>query len=177
MGTEPLTGMEIHMTAGAVMAISDKLKKIQARAASLNAKTDDFNATIDYIETQLRGSGVEFWWLNGPRLSERIVKDNEHDLDLRDHFALGYVKVGDEWHLAAQRWRSYSDMDMNEWSNDGTTADPVALKDAPRRVRMEAADSLEEFLDAYEQEMARVEAKIDKANALVKSSTDPKGKR
>jgi hypothetical protein len=159
------------------MAISDKLDKIKKKAAALNTKTDDLNVTIVAIEDQLRGSGVEYWWHR--KLEERISGPDEGSTGReRDFYVLGYAKVGTEWGLAIREEsdteldykpsRAFEDSDYHSHPS----GDPVPLTRAPRKVRIAAADVLEEFLDAFLAQLGKMEAALDKANTLM-ADADP----
>lgn len=152
----------------AMMAISDKLSKIKQRAASLSQKTDHLNATIEHIEKELLGSGVEFWWINGPVLDVRMFNERDDDgneVTERLSAVLGYAKVNGEWRIAVQDQR-------HEWEGASTgwvllnSEDPVPLVRASRSIRIAAAEHLEAFLDAFDDAIANMEAKVDKANKL-----------
>lgn len=144
----------------AMMAISDKLSKIKHRAASLNHKTDQLNATIERIEKELQGAGVEFWWSDGPQFDVREFEDEEERL----YAVLGYAKVNTEWHIAVKDQREV--FGESGWAHVGSE-DPVPLVRASRSIRLGVAPELEAFLDAFDNAIATMEAKVDKANALV----------
>lgn len=156
----------------AVMAIKDKLETIKKQSESLNRKTDELNATIESIEKGLSGSGVEFWWEGGPALGARIEKTDQGRE--RNYYVLGYSKVGGTWCVAAQQWTDVELVDHRA----GRTAfedtefdslvvgDPVPLTSAPRRVRIDSAEHLESFLEAFSEEIGKMEANVDKANEL-----------
>lgn len=144
----------------AMMAISDKLSKIKHRAASLSQKTDQLNATIERIEKELQGAGVEFWWSDGPQFDVREFKDEEERL----YAVLGYAKVNTDWHIAVKDHRAA--LGEGGWAHVGSE-DPVPLVRASRSIRLAVAPELEAFLDAFDNAIAAMEAKVDKANALV----------
>lgn len=149
------------MTTGETMSISDKLSKIKNRANSLNEQTDQLNATIGHIEKELQGTGVEFWWTDGPQFDPRIFNNDDGE---RIYAVLGYTKIGSEWRIAVQ--------DHREESHETGTylagrEDPVPLVRASRSIRISVAPELENFLDAFEAAVAAMEAKVEKANALV----------
>lgn len=157
----PRWGKDTCMTTNeAMMAISDKLSKIKHRAASLNHKTDQLNATIERIEKELQGAGVEFWWSDGPQFDVREFEGGEERL----YAVLGYAKVNTEWHIAVEDQREA--FGESGWAHVGSE-DPVPLVRASRSIRLAVAPELEAFLDAFDNAIATMETKVDKANALV----------
>lgn len=154
------------------MAISDKLAKIRKQAAGLNAKTDELNSTFDYIEENLSGSGVEFWW-DDCFLEERGSQSEDERGDRvkeRSYCMVGYTKIGDRWQLAVRRRAEVAS------GRDGYGEEiwdvvreevPIPLSNAPRRIRILAAEILELFLDALSREIDRMAALVDAANAIV----------
>lgn len=154
------------------MAISDKLAKIQKRAAALNEKTDAFNATIEHIEKGLAGCGVEFWWIadqNGCQLN--IERSSDGQEKQRRFSVLGYTKVGGEWCLAVRphfevcHEHDYSGDPI--WRDDGEPGEPTPLRRASRALRIEAAPQLEQFLDALYEAIGEMEAKVGEANQII----------
>lgn len=152
----------------ALMAISDKLTKIKKRAESLSAKTDKFNETIEHIERELRGSGVEFWWKDGPELGLREARGDGADQRERTYAVLGYTKVGGDWCLAVQHHVDLvHEHETGNYEDHLEDGDAVSLRRAARGLRIEAAEHLEAFLDALHDAIASMEEQVEKANAIV----------
>jgi hypothetical protein len=172
-GINPGRGKDRRMHAKEdAMAISDKLAKIRNNSAALNKETDDLNETFGHVNDGLSGSGVTFWW--GSRLlDERIMLVPDDDgvpRKERLYFLLGYAKVGDEWCLAVQSYEGRAGTDNyghDEWDDVETREPAVPLTRASRAIRIEAADVLEPFLDALNDAIEQMRAKIAKARAVV----------
>lgn len=173
MGKHPVMGMETRMqTTEALMAISDKLAKIKDRSASLNKKTDQFNATIEHIEKELLGSGVEFWWINGPEILGDSTRGEGGEIESA-RTVLGYTKINGVWHIAAQmRWYRPGDMDVGMWELVHSEM-PVPLARASRTIRIEAAKHLEAFLEGLYLAQGEMEEQLDQANAMVTGRAEP----
>ena len=61
---------------GDAVSIADRLSRIKKHIVELNAETDQLNTTIERIEKGLLGSGVPFWWVDGPKLCfDRVVDE------------------------------------------------------------------------------------------------------
>ena len=149
------------------MTISDTLSKIKKQADALSAKTDAFNTTLDHIEAELRGSGIEFWWHAGPMYGMHLSKTDE-EIE-REYHVLGYTKIGNEWHLAIQRWvdRSVPSTTGTENWSEPENSEPVALARTSRALRIEIAPDLERFLEALSAQIDKMTVAVDNANALV----------
>lgn len=175
------------MTTSGLMAISDKLEKIKKGAEKLNATTDELNLTISYIEKQMLGSGVEFWW-ESEMLAPNIGNaDGTAGLREREYHELGYTKIGNDWCLAVRQRVDVEEDTARSGRDDFdecdfhtiTCGDPVPLMRAPRRIRIAAADHLEAFLEALADEIDRMTKSVSRANALVTDDAgiDPELKR
>lgn len=162
------------------MSISEKLAKIQKRAALLNGKTDTFNATIEYTERALRksGAGIEFWWGSGPKLGLDIRNSTAEHPKERVYHILGFSKLGAEWHICVKQLHDINTdaRDPNDWDQfDDSEAVPLAR--ASRQLRAEAAEHLEQFLEAIYDELGRMEQRIDTANAIVSAEIEAEAKK
>ena len=148
--------------------IDEVLAKIRERAASVNEKSDELNSSIEHREQQLSGVGVEFWW-------DRRIRDPKDDeergfrFDDDDTFyVLGYCKVGDRWRIATKKRAT------NVLTGTRDVADVVALVKAPRRVRLEVAQHLEEFNNTLLAQIEKVHSQLDGALAAAKAPGAPK---
>lgn len=142
------------------MSIAEKLAAIQKLSASLNAETDSLNETFQLIDQGLARSGVKFWW--------RAMEFGSYILSgTRYYYRLGYTKIGETWCLSMQQCGTVELEDgVTEGEEDSTYDDPIPLTRAPRSLRIEASAVLEEFLDAYHDALADMEARVKRAKAF-----------
>lgn len=103
---------------------TDKLALLTTLSKQLAEQSDQLNRTIETMDQQLAAAtpGVSAWL-------------PQHQLG--SGYVLGYTKLGDRWTLAVYQ--------------KGITADdlpPIALRNAPRAVRVEAVALFGPLLDA-----------------------------
>lgn len=149
--------------------IDEVLAKIRERAATLNEKTDALNVSIENLEAQLEGVGVEFWWtttqIPDPNSVDRGFAYIDED---SRHYVLGYCKIGDKWRIATKKRATGMLQDTRD------VGDPMPLVKAPRTVRLEVSRHLEEFFKALLQQIDSVHAKLDQALSAAKPLLSPK---
>jgi hypothetical protein len=155
------------------MPIADSLARLRESAARFNKVTDTFNDTIAAVEDELAriGVGLTVWLEETQQLIsvENWGSGGNHDRARAK--ALGYTKLDEGWCLAVKPvvWvRGLADGDENcpweELRDDGT---PVALLKAPRLVRVEAAQHLENLLDALADHADHLVGSVEAAHGKV----------
>ena len=131
--------------------IESSLDRLAGVAGHLNAESDALNRVIEAVEDRLASMnlGITYW-------DERLLDAEEepvHDGDLRISYGsvLGYHKLSDGWRLAVRGVRveeGYFENDLScPYRNVTAHKEPVPLLQAPRSVRVEAAERIEAVLD------------------------------
>ncbi len=153
--------------------VQDTLAKIERQAQVLHARTDELTRVIEHIDEALRAAnpGVEFWWhpaQGGPVLGEQLRQADGHAW--RDGHFLGYARIGTTWGLAVQ----FFTQDMIPGKEDAGDADyeAVLLTRAARRVRAQAAEHLEKFLDALSEAVAQTLRDVTQAVASLREISE-----
>ena len=152
--------------------ILDSLRSLSEASAELATKTEELNGVLLRVEKQLAEArvGVSIWLDDG----RRLVDETPRQAGRSTGWAVGYAKVGGDWHLAAKR------VSVRETSKTGNPQDdyiefedagePVALVKAPRSVRVEAAALLEKVVTELTAKVRRFVGNIEDAKKLVKSA-------
>lgn len=172
-------------TKGAVMApIKDSLAELAKVAAELNEETDSFNSFVEGLEKELASHhvGVSVWLdykLDAVTTEDEPIDGGPHRdevLKIVDGWELGYCKIGDAWRIAAKRVRG---RETTEWEENGyggadrvwewaDVSNPTPLIQAPRIVRIEAADHLDSLVKALSQRVKAFAESIKKAKTTAK---------
>lgn len=141
------------------------MKELCAAAAKLNSKTDELNEVIGEFEEDLEKAGVGVTeWLT-LLLDETDSKFDPHDETFsKSGWELGYAKVEGKWRLAVRQVFLKSrlgrfDDDITSRHSDKT----LALTNAPRVVRMQAAELFENLATAITLRMNEYVAAIEEA--------------
>lgn len=166
--------------------IEDKLAALHAATERLNAKSDSLNEIIEQLEDRLRqsGSGVSVWLDSRAGYMElsgfRRANDDEASGSRATRLTatcwlLGYCKTGKggdhRWRIAAKRVR-VEIVDPAGYDRDDDDVvdldEPIPLLKAPRGVRVEAAEHLENLVGALVAKANVLEAAVDKARTLIR---------
>src|SRR5690348_11647098 len=99
----PAMGRKGRASMASLATLKDMdLRKLSARASALNAATDELNAALETIETQLNALnlGVETWLDQIPQtLAHTFVYDDSDPATSRETHdtELGYCRLADGW--------------------------------------------------------------------------------
>jgi hypothetical protein len=140
------------------VSLDDALKKLTARAAALNAASDELGTIIEQVEDRIRQTkaNVSVWILP---LFHVTLADYD-GVTAQEGWQLGYAKVGQVWHIAARPA-------VDDGVQVQATGDEVRLTSTPRVVRIEALQRLEDLVvalavrvDAFVEGVADAKAKL-----------------
>lgn len=121
-----------------------KIAKVQTRfrelsnlATSLNAASDEFTKIVGTLDEALKklNVGLTVW------LSFRFRGD-DNEPQIFDQDQIGYAKVSATWGIVLRR--IWGDEERDIYHEDG----PWLFKDAPRELRLAAADKIPELIEA-----------------------------
>lgn len=141
-------------------------------ASTLNQETDELNAVIERLERQLGEAniGVAVWLvsvLNRDEIAGEPVEFHGTFRDTKDvtGWNLGYCKIDKTWHIAVRECRGtgWADDESFTWT---VTSYPIALVNAPRIVRVEAAAHLDPLLAALKKRMEAFVGSIQRAKKI-----------
>lgn len=134
-----------------MVPFSDSIKELAAAARQLNQASDDLNAIIEDREDQIQqtGIGVSAWLDDAIDLSAWRM-DDDGSAERADGWAIGFARVGPagQWRIGAKRVLLVHRPDergemTTEYYDDDST--PIALLDAPRSVRLEALEKIDDL--------------------------------
>jgi hypothetical protein len=129
-------------------SIPDKIKRLEAAAATLNTVSDELGASVTAVETALKrlNLGVPAWY--------KFAGDLDSDTAYYWKHEIGYAKVGGQWGIALRTDEGFAD-DPSSQSEERWPFD-----DAPRALRLEAIDHVPALLDELIKEAASTAEKI-----------------
>lgn len=150
--------------------IDDKVRALRAKADELAKRSDDLNRAIEHIESQLAGVGVSVWLDQDPEYVIDLERDGNGAMS---GWLVGFAKLGARWRIAARQFdggRMVPDATygLGESLDAPMTEAPIALADAPRAVRIQAAELLETLVTHMTHAVERYIASVDRATAATK---------
>ncbi len=144
-----------------MVPIDEALGELSSLSAQLNKETEVLNSLILDLEKRLAAAkvGVSIWL-------EALLAASENGTSSTG-WLLGYGKLGDAWRIVAKpitrTWFPIYD-DPGEYSfRTENRGEPVALSNAPRIVRVEAAEHLEPLVNEISTKVKGFIANIEKA--------------
>lgn len=148
--------------------IDDKLRALRAKADELSRRSDDLNKAIEHIEAQLSGIGVSAWLDDDPDLVIDFERDGD---DAISGWLLGFAKLGARWRIAVRQFDG-GRVTQHEYGTDGLSAPmtdpPIALADAPRAVRIQAAELFETLIEHLTRTVDHYIENVDRATAATR---------
>lgn len=152
-----------------------ELQELARLSQRLNEETDELNNLILSLEKRLAGMsiGVSVWLGLALVESDSDYSSDEDDRDdrpWRDAWDIGYAKLGSEWRIATRHYRFRWSAEKDNWGDyqieDDATVQVLPLRDAPRAVRVEAAECLDALVSKLREKVTHFIDSIQKAKKL-----------
>lgn len=153
------------------------MERLTRAAERLNKASDELNEVLDSFDDQLQQAGVGItYWLghNGgdplySLLGDRSPRTGQDENEVvTEGWMLGYAKVDKQWRVAVRQAMYIRFVENSEdspgWKFDSPA---IALRDAPRAIRVEAAPLLEELANELVAVMEQYAGGVEAAKKLV----------
>jgi hypothetical protein len=154
-----------------VAKIQTHFQALAATASSLNTASDELSKVVSTLDKSLKKLNVGLTcWVT---FRSRGIEDWEYDDD-----QIGYAKVNGDWGFALRH--IWGDERSDNHDDDG----PWLFNDAPREMRIAAADKVLDVIEALDKEAANTTKKVQEkvrevgelASAIEKIANEPKAK-
>jgi hypothetical protein len=137
-----------------VAKIQTHFQALASVATSLNLASDELTKSVSVLDEALKKLNVGLTaWVS---FRTRTVREEQYDED-----QIGYCKVDGKWGIALRR--SWGDYNREDFGEEG----PWLFNDAPRELRIMAADTIPDVIEALGKAASETTRKVQEKARVV----------